>query len=112
MNRRDISKRGSSMFSKLRGLVVTVMICALLSAPSAAAAFTRSEEVDEHSVNVVFDALVLRPIGLVVTIGGAVAYGVTAAIVGITRPKDLGKPLEPLVLAPARYTFVDPIGQH
>ena len=100
------------MFSKLRGLVVTVMICALLSVPSAASAFTEPEDVDESSVNVVVDALILRPIGLVVTLGGAVAYGVTAAIVGITRPKDIAKPLEPLVLAPARYTFVDPIGQH
>jgi hypothetical protein len=100
------------MFSKLRGLVVTVMICALLSAPSAAFAFTDSDDIDASSVNVVVDALILRPIGLVVFIGGVVVYGVTAAIVGITRPKDLGKPLEPLVLAPARYTFVDPIGQH
>jgi hypothetical protein len=100
------------MFSKLRGLVVTVMICALLSVPSAASAFTEPEDVDESSVNVVVDALILRPIGLVVTLGGAVVYGVTAAIVGITRPKDIAKPLEPLVLAPARYTFVDPIGQH
>ena len=100
------------MFSKLRGLVVTVMICALLSVPSAASAFTGNEDVSDRSVNVVFDALILRPIGLVVTLGGAVAYGVTAAIVGITRPKDIAKPLEPLLLAPARYTFVDPIGQH
>jgi len=100
------------MFSKLRGLVVTIMICALLSVPSAASAFTEPEDVDESSVNVVVDALILRPIGLVVTLGGAVVYGVTAAIVGITRPKDIAKPLEPLVLAPARYTFVDPIGQH
>jgi hypothetical protein len=100
------------MFSKLRGLLVTFMICALLSVPSAASAFTDSDDVDQRSVNIVFDALILRPIGLVVTIGGAVAYGVTAAIVGITRPKDIGKPLGPLVIAPARYTFVDPIGQH
>ncbi len=100
------------MFSKLRGLVVTIMICALLSVPSAASAFTEPEDVDESSVNVVVDALILRPIGLVVTLGGAVVYGITAAIVGITRPKDIAKPLEPLVLAPARYTFVDPIGQH
>ncbi len=100
------------MFSKLRGLLVTFMICALLSVPSAASAFTGDDQAGERSVNIVFDALILRPIGLVVTLGGAVAYGVTAAIVGITRPKDIAKPLEPLVLRPARYTFVDPIGQH
>lgn len=100
------------MSSKLRGLVVTIMISALLSVPSAASAFTTSDEVDAGSVNVIVDALILRPIGLAVTIGGVVAYGVTAAIVGITRPKDIAKPLGPLVITPARYTFVDPIGQH
>jgi hypothetical protein len=100
------------MLSKLRGVFVTIMICTLLSVPSAAYAFTANEEVDEGSVNVIFDALILRPIGLAVTVGGAVVYGVTAAIVGITRPKDIAKPLEPLVLAPARYTFADPIGHH
>ena len=47
------------------------------------------------------------------TIGGAVAYGVVVApLVAMTRPSDLGKPLEPLVLRPARYTFVDPLGEH
>lgn len=101
------------MLSKLRGLTATFVICALLSIPAAnASAFTENQDVDEKSVNVVFDVLVLRPIGLVVTAAGAVAYGLTAVIVGITRPQDITKPLEPLVLAPARYTFVDPIGQH
>jgi len=100
------------MFSKLRGLVVTVMIFALLATPAAASNFSFNDSTEPGSVNVVFDALILRPIGLVVTATGAVLYGLAAPIVAITRPKDLKKPLEPLVLAPARYTFVDPIGQH
>jgi hypothetical protein len=101
------------MFSNLRGFAATIMICTLLSVPTASASsFSASDDVDQHSVNVVFDVLVLRPIGLLVTAGGAVVYGLSAIVVGITRPKDITKPLEPLVLAPARYTFVDPIGQH
>jgi hypothetical protein len=30
----------------------------------------------------------------------------------MTRPADIRKPLESLVLRPARYTFVDPLGHH
>jgi hypothetical protein len=100
------------MFSKLRGLAATFMICALLAVPVSASAFTTNDEVDEKHVNIVFDALILRPIGLLVTAGGAVTYALVAPIVAITRPKDIMKPLGPLVLAPARYTFVDPIGEH
>jgi hypothetical protein len=104
------------MFSKLRGLVATLAVCALLAVsatPAAAVELSTNRPEQERSVNVLFDAFVLRPLGLVVTISGAVAYGVVIApLVAMTRPSDLGKPLEPLVLRPARYTFVDPLGEH
>jgi hypothetical protein len=104
------------MFSKLRGLVATLVVCALLAvsaAPAAATEFSTTRPEQERSVNVLFDAFVLRPLGLVVTVSGAVAYGVVIApLVAMTRPSDIGKPLEPLVLRPARYTFVDPLGEH
>ena len=101
------------MFSNLRGLAAALVICALLvAAPVSAASLSSNKSVDERSVPVVFDALFLRPIGLVMTIGGAVVYGVSVPFVAMTRPTDLGKPLEPLVFRPARYTFVDPIGEH
>ena len=104
------------MFSKLRGLVATLVVCVLLAvsaAPVSAAEFSTNQSEQERSVNVLFDAFVLRPLGLVVTISGAVAYGVMIApLVAMTRPSDLGKPLEPLVLRPARYTFVDHLGEH
>ena len=35
-----------------------------------------------------------------------------AAIVGVTRPVDIGKPFQVLVANPFRYTFIDPLGQH
>ena len=104
------------MFSKLRGLVATLVVCALLAvsaAPASAATLASNSSEQQRSVNVLFDAFVLRPLGLVLTISGAVAYGVVVApLVAMTRPSDLGKPLEPLVLRPARYTFVDPLGEH
>jgi hypothetical protein len=104
------------MFSKLRGLVATLAVCAFLAlsaVPASAVELASNSSEQERSVNVLFDALFLRPLGLVVTISGAIAYGVVVApLVAMTRPSDLGKPLEPLVLRPARYTFVDPLGEH
>ena len=104
------------MFSKLRGLMATLVVCAFLAvsaAPASASTLSTNRPEQERSVNVLFDAFVLRPLGLIVTISGAVAYGVMIApLVAMTRPSDLGKPLEPLVLRPARFTFVDPLGEH
>ena len=104
------------MFSKLRGLVATLVVCSFLAvsaAPASAVELASNRPEQERSVNVLFDAFVLRPLGLVVTVSGAVAYGVIIApLVAMTRPTDLGKPLKPLVLRPARYTFVDPLGEH
>jgi hypothetical protein len=41
-----------------------------------------------------------------------VVYVPAAAVVGLTRPTDIGKPFQQLVAAPFRYTFLDPLGQH
>lgn len=103
------------MFSNLRGLMATLLVCALLAlsaAPASADMVSSNRSQAERSVNVVFDAGVLRPLGLVTTIAGAALYAVVVPFVAMTRPSELGKPLEPLVLRPARYTFVDPLGEH
>ena len=104
------------MFPNLRGLVATLAVCALLAvsaAPASAVQLSQDRSTNERSVNVVFDAAVLRPLGLLVTISGALAYAVAVVpFVAITRPTELGKPLKALVIRPARYTFVDPLGQH
>jgi len=65
------------------------------------------------SVPMIFDVLVMRPIGLMtVALGTLVYIFPVAPIMAITRPADIAKPLGPLVGAPARFTFKDPIGQH
>ena len=65
-----------------------------------------------RSVPVVFDALFLRPIGMIVTGLGAATFCAIAPILAITRPTDMGGPFRALVMAPARYTWVDPLGTH
>ena len=63
-------------------------------------------------VPVIFDILILRPGGLAMTAMGTAVFAAIAPVVAITRPTDIGKPFQILMVRPARYTFVDPLGQH
>ena len=68
---------------------------------------------EPSSVPVIFDIAVMRPIGLLTCVVGAVFYIVPVApIVALTRPTEIAKPLGPLVGAPMRFTFKDPLGHH
>ncbi len=102
------------MFTRVRGFFVALAVGALLlghAAPAAASASGHHSN-REHEVPILFDAIFLRPIGLVMTAVGVVLAPLPMAIVGITHPPDIFKPFNALVVAPARFTFVDPIGQH
>lgn len=66
----------------------------------------------EKNVPVVIDAMFLRPMGLMLTAGGAVLAVVPTLFTLMTRPTDVVKPLEALVATPFRYTFLDPLGEH
>ena len=66
----------------------------------------------EKQVPIWLDAMILRPMGLLLTAGGAALAVVPTAIVAVTRPTDIAKPLEYFVAQPFRYTFMDPLGEH
>ena len=101
------------MVRDLRTFAAVLVIAAtLLAHGSAARASSISGQVEDNSVPVVFDAVILRPLGFAVTCVGFVGYVVAAPIMAITRPTDMGKPFNTLVILPARFTFVDPLGHH
>jgi hypothetical protein len=104
------------MSRSIRSLVAVSLTSALLlsSAAPALADTMKSSDNNEQarSVPVVFDALFLRPIGMIVTGLGAATFCAIAPIMAITRPTDMGGPFRALVMAPARYTWVDPLGTH
>ena len=97
----------------IRGLSATLAVV-MLVAVSAGTASAGSQEIQDHGkVNIIFDALILRPMGLAMTaVGGMLFAFPVAPIIGLTRPADIRQPLEFLVLRPARYTFSDPLGHH
>jgi len=106
------------MLARIRSFVAALGIAAVLfgaSAPVFAEGLRSDDPNDnqEAEVPVVLDVLVLRPLGLLMTAGGLVLYAFPVLpITAVTRPTQIWKPLGPLVAAPARYTFSDPLGSH
>ena len=104
------------MLQTARLFTAALVAAALLIGPvgSAAASSFNDEglEASRMQTPIVLDALILRPVGLAVTAIGTVLFVPAAAVVGATRPVDIGKPFQMLVANPFRYTFIDPLGQH
>lgn len=99
---------------RIRALVAALAIAALIfSMASPAAAFTRDDRVQPNRVPMVIDVLLLRPVGLVLTMTGVGFYIFPVApFTLLVRPVDVFKPLGPLVVKPGKFTFGDPIGYH
>jgi hypothetical protein len=97
----------------LQGFAATLVAAAIIFTQTTPATAAAEDFGDRGAVNVVFDAMVLRPMGMAVTaLGGMLFAFPVAPIVAVTRVTDIRKPLDALVLRPARYTFVDPLGHH
>lgn len=92
--------------------VSTLAIAGLVCAQAAPAAAAARDFEDRGRVNLLFDIVLLRPMGLATTVMGAGAFALISPIVAITRPQEFRKPIDFLVLRPARYTFQDPLGHH
>ncbi len=58
------------------------------------------------------DLVVTRPLGMVATALGVVAFLPVAALTSIVAPRDIGIPFKVLVWKPIEYTFVDRLGAH
>ncbi|MEM9174860.1 MAG: hypothetical protein AAGC67_06470 [Myxococcota bacterium] len=67
---------------------------------------------DAANASPVVDVLLLRPAGFMSLVVGSGLFLVTAPIVLVTRPHEIGKPFKQLVVRPAKYVWVDPLGGH
>ncbi len=98
---------------RLRRFIAAMAVAAVVAgSPLSALAKTSHENSGAGSVPVMLDVALLRPIGFFTTVIGAITYLAIAPFVAIIRPTDILKPLEPLVLVPGRFTWVDPLGTH
>jgi hypothetical protein len=99
--------------SRMRSGMALIMAMLLLYATSlvhaAADTYTDRRSDDVSAESILVDGLLLRPAGILATVVGSVAFVVTLPFSIPTRSVD--KVAQKLVVDPARFTFVRPLGQ-
>ncbi len=104
------------MLSIIRRSLIAVALTAVLLAPTAQAASTKFVGSDEHAGDTagpMTDLFLMRPFGLAATVIGTALMAPAAVLMtACGRPHEIGVPFEYLMLDPARFTFVDPLGSH
>jgi hypothetical protein len=90
--------------------VAAALASVMLAGP--ALATQEFTDVEASHVGVVFDLLVMRPVGLIGLGIGAVLWLPAAAMTAAVQPSEIGRPTEVLILKPYRYVFDDSIGSH
>jgi hypothetical protein len=91
----------------MKRIMITILLAASLATPAAA-----SNPANSTEVPVGFDLFTRAVFGIPLTILGTVAMIPVGFVTLITRPTEIEKPFDMLVMGPARYTWVDPLGDH
>jgi len=97
--------------------VVAALCVALFLMLAASPSWSAQDEWDDPAQDPtsppVFDLLILRPVGIIGAGVSTLLFLVPVApIVLISRPQDIGKPFDKMVVQPVRYVVADPLGQH
>ena len=109
------SRTGRALRALIAGLCLFTLMGAMaapaLAVPPSAERIMKSPA-EDGNVNVALDAVFLRPLGFLSLAAGIVLCVPATAITLITRPMDIAKPFQLLVIRPAKYVWVDPLGYH
>lgn len=101
------------MSNRIRRSIAATTAALLLSAAAATPSLAESNFRDDAAnASPALDVMLLRPaafLSLAVGVGLMVAL---TPLVLITRPTEIDKPFDQLVVKPARFLWVDPIGGH
>jgi len=94
--------------TRLLAIVTLVALAATFMAPPVRA--ERDLPIDEASGEyMLFDLAFMRPFGVLATVGGAVAFVVSLPFSALGG--NVGEAADKLVVAPAKFTFVRPLGR-
>lgn len=101
------------MSNRIRRSVAGLTAALLLSTVATTPSFAESKFRDDAAnASPVLDVMLMRPAGFVSLVVGAGLMVALTPLILITRPHEIGKPFEQLVMKPARFLWVDPIGGH
>ena len=110
------------MLNQFRRFTAALCITALIAGvvlPSTASAsggdFINSSDSEANNMSspIMLDLVLLRPVGLVTMAVSSVLFVVPVLpLTLITRPSEIKKPFEAMVMRPARFVWSDPLGTH
>jgi len=99
------------MFKIAKKFLIIAMIAAMIIMPFATSTLAAEywDEEDPSGGEMMFDFVVLRPVGLVATAVGSVFFVISSPFAALGGNMDTAK--EKLVKDPAAFTFKRPLGQ-
>ncbi len=98
--------------SAVAALCAFVMIAGLAAPAFAGSEFDSQLPEENASSHPVVDAMFLRLLGIFALATGLSLFVPAAIITLMTRPQEIHKPFGFLIVAPARYIWVDGLGKH
>jgi hypothetical protein len=109
---RPLRKEGIQMciFRKqsLVFLVAAVLLLAWAASPALAAEKQYVKGEDRNAVAMIFDLVILRPLGLAATVVGTAVFVISLPVSAIGG--NTGEAAKKLVAEPVKYTFTRPLG--
>ena len=110
-SRGEVIMRSGRLRQFLASICVALIVVTSIAPTALAEVY--EDPAQDGSSNPAFDLLILRPIGIIGAGIGTLLFLVPVApLTLITRPQDIGKPFDKLVVQPVRYVVADPLGQH
>lgn len=101
------------MSNRLRQILAVTAAILLFSTVFSTSAMAQTRtQTDSANAPAAVDVLLLRPAGFISLVVGTGLFLVLSPIVLITRPHEIGIPFKELVVRPAKYLWVDPLGGH
>ena len=96
------------MFKIKKQFMVLLLIVSLMLAPFGSAALAEDPHDDEKGIRMATDLVLVRPLGIVATVGGTVLAILALPFSLLGGNTD--EVFDHLVVKPAKFTFVRPLG--
>jgi hypothetical protein len=104
---------GSAMLRHLRTLLAALAVVGMLAVPATSAfAGSNVELLEGEKAPPMVDLFVMRPLGLAMLGVSAALWVPAQTLTMVIRPRDYKKPIDKMLVRPAKFVFVDPIGEH
>ncbi len=109
------------MLNRIRRLTATICLVALVAgvtiplSASAEESFINSSGAEANNMTspVMVDLLLLRPVGLITMCVSTIFFVVPVLpITLMSRPSEIAKPWDIMVMEPARFVWTHPLGSH